>query len=1381
MAISMDLRVLARKLEKSSDDLLVSASTKGPETFEKVATAVAAASTLLESVADDMDQNAEFNITSEQLDEIAALASAFDESNDPLLKKQASVLDELLLSIAAPKNAATKSRKVTEDEINRLRAERRRARGEEAYVKPRQDHHDMWNAAQQAKAVEQQVKRYRPLEAPLQTRYPPDRPGGQMTRITDHVYQDIVTGVIYDFKAGYTTQKGNKVPGSSVENQTRQLGDYRNQSTSLFETRESLMGRYASNGDLHHLKKYAMGNEIAVALKAVRDLAPQMLDEAIDKAREDGLSTSEIGEILGDVASAEVTDMFRSVLEGADFDPTDVDRFKSEERMLSSEESEDSYRNAVQLLSTLTSAGWDSMVREMEQSGMRPEHMKALHETFMGGTMLNMEPARVSLVPEYGPHTEGLTMPARYSKERHSLVALALSAIQELAPHLLKAAVAKAKAEGLADTQIKYVLSSDFNTKFKEASFGEDGEIKAAESLLPHLKALGWNDLVKGHLKVMGSLGVSSKALRKLAKTYGRSVSKLSSYERLKSLFRYAGAEELELEEGDPIPLELEFDPYARQMNPLEPEEAGGLQTGEIIPPVAPPVAPSPKVMGPAQKGMKLHEWQAQMARTPAPVSTQPEEWLEGQSYAEIADIVAEIGHTNGFNAALEAIHSGGFDLDSVTEALTAEKYKSYGEYKHEGLISFLLYATDKQLWRDITESQIVEEVAQDFGQLWPDNKDEAFNLMKETILRAGDFEPAARLVEEQFSIAVGETNLLEEFKKWMASKLKKEKPSRRIVQPAIPTQVTPLDDLEEWMKTFKQVQDEMKKDPMLKTWTQMSTEGQRDKAVEEYRKKFNDLMNARGFVGAYEMKDGEFWKEIAFRPEAAPGGVSESKEEKPEVTESTGPKEPESTGPVTPLDDLEEWMKTFKQVQDEMKKDPMLKTWTQMSTEGQRDKAVEEYRKKFNDLMNARGFVGAYEMRSGRFWKDIANVWMEALDELPSEEVGKKKLQKPAKNSDFFTWEIYQKKFGVIVPQYFADRIDKEAIETFELMRSKLQTIHAQFKFRKPIAARALLKKTIIESRRFIISWEFEDAGLPLPWTDVNKVSIPKFTAELQTLGDLPEDLREERKIKELRKRIVGGDKIPGWYDPPKLKTFLDDQSGYLEARREAYKLYKDSKKERDNHMRKNGYAPLSHKLFGNKTIDSILRTADMITHQGQQLHGQTGGSGIIAKVPDGVVSIISDPKAYIIKYRDLLTKVKQKLPKRPWDNELQKMQTNVKEEVRRKIWSEAFKAVKNGEKDIELITVFIWELISDVFPDTDIPEGLIERIVKTVIQKKSDDEKLSGAMSKLMKENGFYDPNKAIIGTKTSAQLLEQPKGFRVPQSEKDIPLENPDIYED
>ena len=97
MAISMDLRVLASKLEKSSDDLLVRASSKGPELFDKVAIAIAAASTLLEDVADDMDKNASFEVSPEYLDELAALASFFDKSDDPALQKHAELPVVLVL------------------------------------------------------------------------------------------------------------------------------------------------------------------------------------------------------------------------------------------------------------------------------------------------------------------------------------------------------------------------------------------------------------------------------------------------------------------------------------------------------------------------------------------------------------------------------------------------------------------------------------------------------------------------------------------------------------------------------------------------------------------------------------------------------------------------------------------------------------------------------------------------------------------------------------------------------------------------------------------------------------------------------------------------------------------------------------------------------------------------------------------------------------------------------------------------------------------------------------------------------------------------------------------------------------------------------------
>lgn len=490
MSISIDLRVLASKLEKNSDDLLIRASERGPEFFEKITTAVAAASSLLEEVADDLEKKANFDVTEQQLDEMAALASAFDESGDPLLKKQASVLDELLLSIAASKTAALESRKVYDDEISRLREELRRVRREEAYVKPAQDHETMHNKVEQAKAVAQQVKRYVPLEAPLQTRYPPDRPGGQMTRITDHVYQDIVTGIIYDYKAGYKTQKGNEVPGGAVEYQTRDFGDVRNQGASLFETRQSIMNRFAKDG-LDHLRKYAMGDEIAAAIQVCRDAAPEFLDSALDCAYDDGLSTTDVAEILTS--------------------------------------SIDAYKGASQ----------QKIDEILKAAGVGYENIKK----------------------------------ARGASE----IAIALSAIQELAPHLLKSAIAKAKNAGLSDSQIKYVLSSDFVTKFDST----DDEVKTAkEIILPQLKSLGWDDLTKAHLKAIAH-NTDKEQLSKLAWQF----LPLKKNYKLASLVRILKKSQLrEFDFGDQGPSGLELD-----FEDEEPQESG------IELAVEPQVSPAPE------------------------------------------------------------------------------------------------------------------------------------------------------------------------------------------------------------------------------------------------------------------------------------------------------------------------------------------------------------------------------------------------------------------------------------------------------------------------------------------------------------------------------------------------------------------------------------------------------------------------------------------------------------------------------------------------------------------------------------------------------------------------------------------------------------------
>jgi hypothetical protein len=257
MSIGMDLRVLAKKLENETDELIVKAASKDRATFEKVSQAIAAASTLLEEVASDMDDDT-LDFTPEKLDELAAVAKAFDESGDPLLRKQASLLDEILLSIASPRGLIARAKKSREDEINKLRAEMRIKSREAAYEAPKQALDKMNLVKEQSSAVDEQIKRFMPLEAPLQTRYSPDMPGGHMTRITDHIFQDIITGKTFDFRSGYKTIKGNEIPGGDVANQTRELGDHRNIGHAMFETRESIMGRYASDNDDLSLVKNAL-------------------------------------------------------------------------------------------------------------------------------------------------------------------------------------------------------------------------------------------------------------------------------------------------------------------------------------------------------------------------------------------------------------------------------------------------------------------------------------------------------------------------------------------------------------------------------------------------------------------------------------------------------------------------------------------------------------------------------------------------------------------------------------------------------------------------------------------------------------------------------------------------------------------------------------------------------------------------------------------------------------------------------------------------------------------------------------------------------------------------------------------------------------------
>ena len=182
-------------------------------------------------------------LTELEVEELGALAQSLDDTNDPVLQKQASLIDELLITVSADPKAQMAFKKADDEEIQRLRAKYQDTRGHHEYHVAKEQHDKENHVNEAIKSVEQKIKAYRPLEAPLSTRYSPDMPGVSLVRVGDNVYQCPVTKKIYDFRAGYTTMKGNKIPGSDVSNQTqhlsRQVQEHMN-----FGTREEALNKY---------------------------------------------------------------------------------------------------------------------------------------------------------------------------------------------------------------------------------------------------------------------------------------------------------------------------------------------------------------------------------------------------------------------------------------------------------------------------------------------------------------------------------------------------------------------------------------------------------------------------------------------------------------------------------------------------------------------------------------------------------------------------------------------------------------------------------------------------------------------------------------------------------------------------------------------------------------------------------------------------------------------------------------------------------------------------------------------------------------------------------------------------------------------------------
>jgi hypothetical protein len=148
------------------------------------------------------------------LDSLEKLANEFDSSENPELVKKAGALDEILLTITSSITEQEKFNKAFEKKIEEIKkASKGLVSKEQSVVKASIDDTE-------------KGKELRPLQAPLNTRHCPDHPGVMLVRIKDGLFYCPLNSKQYDFYNGYTTEKGNNIPGTTVQQQNDELNDF---------------------------------------------------------------------------------------------------------------------------------------------------------------------------------------------------------------------------------------------------------------------------------------------------------------------------------------------------------------------------------------------------------------------------------------------------------------------------------------------------------------------------------------------------------------------------------------------------------------------------------------------------------------------------------------------------------------------------------------------------------------------------------------------------------------------------------------------------------------------------------------------------------------------------------------------------------------------------------------------------------------------------------------------------------------------------------------------------------------------------------------------------------------------------------------------------
>jgi len=249
MGLKNKLQDLYDELTSHDNEILVLAEeSNNPALLEVVAYNLGyAAESIKNAINDaehfqDLKKKSEEVLTHDKIDELAAFATDLDMSCDEELQSKAAVIDQLLLNMGVKKTFEQVEKSAQEEEIAKLREKYREKSLERPYNFPSEELDRDIKSAEAVKAIKDTIKEYRPMETALSTRYCPDHPGTSVMRVADDTYQCPLDKSIYNYREGFTTMKGNKVPGTDVQNQTQNLGD-RNLEEMNFSTRESKLNQ----------------------------------------------------------------------------------------------------------------------------------------------------------------------------------------------------------------------------------------------------------------------------------------------------------------------------------------------------------------------------------------------------------------------------------------------------------------------------------------------------------------------------------------------------------------------------------------------------------------------------------------------------------------------------------------------------------------------------------------------------------------------------------------------------------------------------------------------------------------------------------------------------------------------------------------------------------------------------------------------------------------------------------------------------------------------------------------------------------------------------------------------------------------------------------